>query len=105
MKQLYLFLSCLIFSISVFAQNENAWINYSQTYYKIKVTQEGIYRIPTNSLLFAGIPVTGMDHRNIQLFHNGQEQYIYIYDANNNLHLDNGDYIEFYGVRNDGSLD
>ena len=106
MKRLYILLVILFSTFSVRSQTyENSWINYSQNYYKIKIAQEGIYRIPVSTLLFAGIPVTGMDHRTMQLFHNGQEQYIYIYDQNGNFQLDGSDYVEFYGQRNDGSLD
>jgi len=34
----------------------NEWINYSQEYYKIKITQEGIYRISYSTLVNSGLP-------------------------------------------------
>ena len=106
MKRFYILLIIFFSTVGIKSQaSENSWINYSQSYYKIKVWQEGIYRIPVNTLLFAGIPVTSMDQRTIQIFHNGQEQYIYVYDQNGNFQLDGNDYIEFFGQRNDGSLD
>ena len=81
MKRFYILLIILFSTSGVKSQGyENAWINYAQNYYKIKVWQEGIYKIPVTSFLNAGIAVTGMDHRTMQLFRNGQEQYIYIYD-------------------------
>ena len=83
---------------------ENSWINYSQPYYKIKISSEGIYRISQQTLLFAGVQVTGNDPRKIQLFHNGVEQYIYIQGENDGV-FDGTDFIEFYGEKNDGSLD
>jgi len=46
----------------------NEWINYSQFYYKIKVGQNGIYRIDSAALAKAGIPVNSIDNRNYQLF-------------------------------------
>src|SRR6185436_4127155 len=107
MKKFYLLL-ILVFASMIFqaSASENSWINYNQKYYKIRVWQEGVYRISANSLLLAGIPATADDHRTYQLFRNGQEQYIFIYDENGNNHIDPpNDYIEFYGQKNDGSLD
>src|SRR5688500_12759629 len=77
----------------------NEWINYSQSYYKIKITQEGIYRVDSIYLRSAGVPVSWLaDHTKLQLFHNGVEQYIYISDANQNSVLNTGDFVEFYGT-------
>jgi len=46
MKRLYLVLFLLLTGAALQAQPaENSWINYSQPYYKIKVWQEGIYRL------------------------------------------------------------
>jgi hypothetical protein len=93
MKRFYLLVFILLIGAGAMAQPyENSWINYSQQYFKIKVWQEGIFRISTNDLLLAGIPAPAIDNRNIQIFHNGQEQYIYIYDQNSNLHIDGNDY-------------
>ena len=83
---------------------ENSWINYSQPYYKFKISQEGIYRINRQTLLFAGVQVTGSDPRKIQIFHNGVEQFIYIEGENDGV-FDAADFIEFYADKNDGSLD
>ncbi len=107
MKRLYTLLLIMLstWSITNAQPYENSWINYSQTYYKIKVWQEGIYRLKTNELLFSGIPVSSIDNRNIQLFRNGVEQYVYVYDQNGDHTLNGNDYIEFYGERNDGRLD
>ena len=106
MKRLYTLIILLFIFQGVEAQTyENSWINYSQSYYKIKVWQDGLYRATTNTLLFSGIPVTGIDNRNIQIFHNGQEQYIYVFDQNGDNFMNGNDYIEFYGEHNDGSLD
>lgn len=77
---------------------ENSWINYSQPYYKLKISSEGIYRISQQTLLFAGVQVTGNDPRKIQLFHNGVEQYIYIQGESDGT-FDANDFIEFYGEK------
>src|SRR5262245_30018650 len=106
MRKLYLLLCFAFFSIPGFSQPyENSWISYSQSYYKIKIAQDGIYRIGLNALIFSSIPITSINHKRLQLFRDGQEQYIYVYDQNLNDTLDSPDYIEFYGKKNDGSLD
>jgi len=83
----------------------NEWIDYNQQYFKIHISQDGIYRIPYTTLLSAGIPVGSIDPRNVQIFHNGEEQYIYIHGENSSGIWDPGSYIEFYGKRNRGELD
>ena len=86
---------------------ENSWINTTQKYFKVKVWQTGLYRITADELNTYGISNSFPfnDPRRIQIFYTGQEQYIYVYDANGNNKWDSGDYIEFFGQRNDGSLD
>src|SRR6185312_16206753 len=83
----------------------NEWINYSQFYYKIKIGQNGIYRIDSGTLAKAGIPVNSIDNRNYQVFFRGQQQYIYVKSSTAHLSERSGDYIEFYGQYNDGIPD
>ena len=105
MKKFLLIILFSIFCNSVFTQTyENSWINYSQEYYKIKVWQNSINRISQQTLVFSGFSTFGIDPRKIQLFHNGIEQYIYIQGESDGT-FDAGDFIEFYGRHNDGSLD
>ena len=82
----------------------NEWINFSgtQKYYKIPVAQNGVYRIDSLTLAHAGI--TNVDPHQFQLFFRGQEQYIYIKGEADGV-FNASDYIEFYGQKNDGSLD
>lgn len=80
----------------------NEWINYGQKYYKIKIAQKGIYRIDSTALANAGI--TGVDPRNFQLFNKGIQQYIHVQGEGDGS-FDGTDFIEFYGDKNDGSLD
>ena len=81
------------------------WINYSQFYYKIKVGQNGIYRIDSLTLARAGITVGGIDTNQYELFFRGQQQYIYVRSHTAALSEKNGDYIEFYGQYNDATED
>ncbi len=86
------------------AQPPNSWINFSQQYYKIPVVNDGIYRLTYSDLQAAGFPVASVDPRFIQLFHRGIEQAIVV-QGQSDAQLDPGDYVEFYGQRNDGTLD
>lgn len=105
MKKTVLILILSLAFISSFSQAfENSWINYNQQYFKIKVWSDGIYRINQQTLLFAGIPLSSIDPRKIQVFHEGVEQYIYI-EGEGDGNFGSGDYIEFYGERNTGHLD
>ena len=79
----------------------NEWINYDQSYYKISVAQDGIYKITRSDLDAAGIP-NSVNGNEFKLFSGGIEVPIYV--SNNNT-LGASDYIEFYGVKNRGDLD
>ncbi|HTL81594.1 MAG TPA: C25 family cysteine peptidase, partial [Bacteroidia bacterium] len=109
MKRLYAILVCLSSFASLSAQTYgNEWITYSQKYLKIKITTTGIYRIDSTTLA-NGIAATGnslstIDPHNFQVFHNGKEEYIWVEGEADNV-FNNGDYIEFYGKRNDGAMD
>ncbi len=92
------------FSIALKAQVGNEWINYSQDYYKIAVAKTGLYRLSESDLLAAGFPISSTDPRNIQLFHRGIQQAIYIEGQSDGI-FHSSDYIEFYGKKNDGTLD
>jgi len=105
MKKLYSLFLILFVPFLAFTQDYgNNWINYNQQYFKVKVWQEGIYRINRQSLLFAGIPVSSVDPRKIQVYRDGQEQYIYLEGESDGI-FDPNDFIEFYATKNDGSLD
>lgn len=97
----------LCLPVTAFAQYANDWINPTQDYYKISVAADGIYRLSHDDLLAAGIPVNAIDPRLIQIYHRGTEQAINFKhdqipaDAN----FDQTEYLEFYGKKNDGTLD
>ncbi|OFX35770.1 MAG: hypothetical protein A2X08_13655 [Bacteroidetes bacterium GWA2_32_17] len=105
MKILFFIISFLLFPfVNIAQQYGNEWINYNQTYFKIPITQEGIYRISKQALENSGFDLGGIDTRNIQLFYRGKEQYIYLFGETNGTLAANG-YIEFYAKGNDGWLD
>lgn len=80
----------------------NEWIRYDQTYFKIAVAADGIYRIPYAALSAAGIPVEELSAGQYQLWWLGQEQPLY---TSTNETLSEGDFLEFYGRKNRSELD
>ena len=82
----------------------NEWINYNQNYYKFPVLSNGIYRIAYTTLQNAGIPVSGINPKNIQIFGRGKEVPLYIEGEGDGV-FNSSDYIEFYAERNDGWFD
>ena len=93
----------LFTSLSVLAQHGNEWINYSQPYFKIPTAQNAIYKLTYGNLVAAGVP-SAIDPRSIRIYHRGIEQAIYV-DGETDGVLNNTDFVEFYGLRNDGTED
>ncbi len=102
-KAAIFFVFCLL-SFSGFSQFSNSWINFSQSYYKVAVAKDGIYRITYTDLQSANFPVGSVDPRLIKLYHRGTEQAIFIQGEADAI-FDASDFIEFYGQKNDGTLD
>ena len=80
----------------------NEWINYDQTYYKIKVAEDGIYRISGATLAGQGFPVGDVEASELQLFWMGKEQPIF---TSTKGKLGAEDFLEFYGRKNRSELD
>ncbi|KAA5548755.1 putative type IX secretion system sortase PorU2 [Adhaeribacter rhizoryzae] len=100
---LFFLLLSLAVAGKVQAQNYgNEWINYSQTYYKIKVIRNGIHRLDYNFLNNAGL--SSANPQKLQLFRKGKEVPLFV-NGETDGRLDAGDYVEFYGERNDGKTD
>lgn len=97
----------LLFFTSLFASAQqfgNEWINYSQKYFFVKVVNNGVYLIDYNTLVNAGIPISSINPKNFQMFGKEKELFIHVEGEQDNV-FDPGDYIEFYGEKNDGWLD
>ncbi|MGV3586471.1 MAG: C25 family cysteine peptidase [Adhaeribacter sp.] len=100
---LFFLLLSLAAAGKVQAQNYgNEWIDYSQTYYKIKVIRNGIHRLDYNFLNNAGL--SAANPQKLQLFRRGKEVPLFV-NGETDGRLDAGDYVEFYGERNDGKTD
>jgi len=80
----------------------NEWVNFTQSYYKINVAQTGLYQLSYGYLDSLGLG--SVNPRHLQLFRRGKEVAIYIAGEEDGR-LDPGDYLEFFGERNDGVLD
>jgi len=78
----------------------NEWINPQQSYYKIKVTEDALYRIDAAKLQAAGINLSSLSANNLKLYSLGEEVPIYVHANSGQV-----DYVEFYGQKNDGTLD
>lgn len=79
----------------------NEWIDFSKTYYKIKVAADGIYRVPYATLQNAP-EITSAPGSELRLYHNGEEVHLYV--TTDGLFGAN-DFVEFYGRKNRGELD
>ncbi|MCW5912549.1 MAG: hypothetical protein KIT62_15885, partial [Cyclobacteriaceae bacterium] len=101
---IWLCLTLLTGTFSAVAQYSNSWIVPGQHYYRIPVTEKGIYRLTHTDLQQAGVPVSAIDPRQIQIFHRGVEQAILVAGQDDAV-FNTSDYIEFYGRGNDGTLD
>ncbi|MFT7344756.1 MAG: hypothetical protein ACI9XP_001344 [Lentimonas sp.] len=105
MVKLYSIFSFLFCFGSLFSQTYgNEWIDYNQTYYNLKIWQSGLYKITYTDLENSNIPVQNFTSSNIQIFGREKEIPLHIVDGGDNQ-LDPGDYILFFGLRNDGWLD
>lgn len=78
----------------------NEWIKFNQQYFKIKLAEDGVYRINAAALQQAGVPVTTIAASRIKIFRRGQEIAVNKIATGGFL-----DYLEFYGEKNDGKLD
>ncbi len=93
----------LCFTNPLYAQTfGNEWINKNQTYYKISLAQDGVYKVTYADLQQVGFPVGSVDPRGMQLFFRGKEQAIVV-QGQQDARFDTQDYILFYGQRNDGT--
>ncbi|MEJ7739953.1 MAG: C25 family cysteine peptidase [Chitinophagaceae bacterium] len=103
MRKLFILVLVVIMVITgAFAQQfNNEWIDYNKTYYKFKIGETGLYRIPQATLAGAGLANTPASQ--FKLFRNGQEVPLYIPGASGPLSATG--YIEFWGEQNDGRAD
>ncbi|MBO7570549.1 MAG: hypothetical protein J6T48_00180 [Bacteroidales bacterium] len=101
-KHILLVFIATMLSMTLVAQ-ENSWINYNQQYFKIQIVADGMYRIYASELVSSDVPINLINANHIQIFHNGEEQYIYVSGTNSDGTLATNGYIEFYAQKNRGN--
>lgn len=102
----YLFIFLLLLAGSVNGQRifGNEWVNTSQTYLRIPVTETGFYRVNRQELIAAGFNVDSISSGSLQMFRRGKELAIEVTeDSSGRIGVDGS--IGFFGERNDGALD
>ncbi|GAB3952509.1 hypothetical protein GCM10028805_34680 [Spirosoma harenae] len=96
----------VLFSTSGIAQLRygNEWIVPEQSYAKISVSENGIYRVSYTELVAAGFTVDAINPQRLQLFHHGRELAIEVIGEADGR-FDPGDFIQFYAEKNQGGQD
>ena len=104
----YFYLALLTIALFLPAQAQtvygNEWVNPSQQYLRLGITETGLYRLRAVDFQQQGFDISTIPARSLQLFRRGQEVAIYVHGEEDGS-LDLTDYIEFYGEKNDGYLD
>src|SRR5690554_975334 len=94
----------ITFMISMQGMSQGEWIDFDRDYFKIQTAHDGIYQLDYLTLSTSGIDMRRLDPRDIRVYHRGEEISIYI-EGEDDGRFDIQDYIEFFGRRNDGTLD
>lgn len=82
----------------------NEWVNLNQSYYKMKIAEDGIYKLSFSDLNSVGINLSSINPQNISIFYRGEEQHIYVFGEADGR-FDQNDFIYFYAEHNDGKAD
>jgi Peptidase family C25 len=109
MRNIFFNLLFIILSGSMFSQMKingvtylgNEWINFGNEYLKIKVAEDGIYKINKSSLVEIGFWKENMIPQKIAIFNYGKQIPLYLSSES----FSNNDYILFYGEKNRIALD
>ncbi len=80
----------------------NEWLNYSQTYLRLNINADGIYRISSSVLSTSGVPLSIVKGSQFRLYKMGQEVPIY---TSSPTEFTASDFIEFYGTKHKSDLD
>ena len=84
---------------SLSKSSDTYWYNPTKDYYKLYLNDDGVYRLTYDYLNSYGINLQNVSLDKIEIFNNGSEIPLYIYDANDDNIFDVEDYCEFVGTR------
>jgi hypothetical protein len=103
--KLFVFVA-LVFATSTLCAQQYGWewIRPYQPYYKVRVMQEGVFRINHSTLINIAPFSNNISPARFQVFHLGLEQPLYIHGDQDGV-FNAGDYIEFYGNKINGAFD
>ncbi len=92
-----------------YAQNfGNEWIDFSQKYFSFQVVEDGWYRLDyatiNSGFQSQGVDISTINTNAYQVIGREKELSIHVQDGGDGV-LNPGDYIEFYGQKNDGWKD
>ncbi len=79
----------------------NEWLVPGNTYLKLKVSEDGVYKVTFEEMMAAGFIQGKIAGKDLRLINYGQEQAIHV--SNNDFNT--GGYIEFYGKKNRIGMD
>ncbi len=77
----------------------SSWIDYSKEYIKLKIANDGLYRITFSDFINYGTNPAAINPKTIKMFYKGNQIPIYLH-GENDLSFDISDYIEFYCEKN-----
>lgn len=101
-RRISIWLLVLCLAYQGFGQSPQDWINFNQTYIKIKIAEDGWYRLTANELQQAGFPISTVSAAQMQLYRRGQEVAIQTTTLEGSAILN---YLEFWGEKNTGLFD
>lgn len=104
MNQILLIAFTWISLVSWAQPQGNEWIAYDKVHVKVKVYQDAIYRVSYTTLQQAGLPVQTIDPSAFKLYAREKEWPLWVQGGNDGS-FDFGDYLEFFGEKNNGWLD
>lgn len=96
------FYGFILFKTYIFCNPyHNEWIDLNKTYYKIKITENGIYKVSAEEIN----KIPNITTSNVAIVRRGKTIPLLVEDKNQNGFFDTGDFILFAGKRNDGFQD
>lgn len=100
----WLFLALLSVCKTIAQPIGNEWIRPDQSYFKIPIVQTDRYQLTPDHLRRAGMDLTLLDPRTLQVFHRGREQAVLV-TGEADGRFDQSDVLLFDGQANDGVPD